>query len=106
MHQEFDQHHWTNDEGSPTGGCTTGNGFTISWQNGPLGRDGDRLAPNGAFVEDIITAALGRLEYYQTTKFECVENVQAIHHLQSALEMLRQRTEKRESRQVEGTHEV
>jgi len=41
-------------EGNPTGGSVRGTGLSIDWQNGPLGRDADRLAPNGAFVETVI----------------------------------------------------
>jgi len=37
-----------------------GNGIQIDWQNGPLGRDKNRQAANGAFVETVIAAALQR----------------------------------------------
>jgi hypothetical protein len=81
-------------------------GFTISWQNGPLGRDENRRQPNGAFVETIIYAAIDRLEYYQSTKFVCQENAEAIVYLQQALMALDRRTQGREDRKVEGTHVV
>ena len=35
----FDQH-WLDMDGNPAGGVSTGKGFTISWQNGPLGKLG------------------------------------------------------------------
>lgn len=96
--------HWTDNDGSPSGGCTSGNGFAISWQNGPLGRDVDRKEPNGAFVEDIIMAAKARIEFYQASKFSCETNQTALLHLSLALRALESRTVERESRGVEGTH--
>ena len=57
------EEHWTDSDGNPTGGVSSGRGFTISWQNGPLGRGEDRVEPNGAFVEDVIAAVIGRRRY-------------------------------------------
>ena len=87
----------------PAGGVSTGRGFTISWQNGPLGRDNARREPNGAFVEDVIAACIGRIEYYQQY-FPCQENADALAGLYQAAQRLDDRTRDRESRQVEGTH--
>jgi hypothetical protein len=96
--------HWTDGgTGAPAGGCTYGVGFAISWQNGPLGRDAGRKAPNGAFVEDVIRAALDRLEYYQQSPFASHYNAAAIDHLKTAVHVLNARTADREARQVEGT---
>lgn len=95
-----------NDEVVPSGGFVEGTGLRIDWQNGPLGRDADRKEPNGAFVETVIAAALQRIEHYQTTKFACRENAIAITKLEEALHWLNSRTQKREKRQVEGTHAV
>lgn len=110
MKQGFFSQHWYNDDDIPSGGVSTGRGFTISWQNGALGRvnalSTNRHEPNGAFVEDIIDAALDRLNVYQTSKMCCDENDTAMRHLAAALEALDQRTKKREQRQVEGTHQV
>lgn len=96
--------HATDDEGNPAGGTTYGAGFTISWQNGPLGRGEDRKEPNGAFVESVIAAAIDRLEFYQRSKFACDYNAQALFHLRSALALMNARTRDREKRGVEGTH--
>lgn len=93
-------------EGNPEGGQTFGRGFTIAWQRGPLGRGEQRQEPNGAFVEDIIRAALDRLEFYQEGKFNCQENATAIQHLKAALASLESRTARREAAGTEGTHEV
>lgn len=93
--------------GNPTGGHVTGTGMNIQWQNGPLGRDGDRQPPNGAFVETVIEAARQRIEFYQKAsggKFACRENAIAITKLEEALLWLNKRTQDREARQVEGLH--
>jgi hypothetical protein len=97
--------HWLDENGKPAGGCTFGNGFAISWQNGPLGRGQERREPNGAFVEDIIVAVYDRLNWYQSGEFACDENHAAMDHLNTALEILDVRTRQREARQVEGTHQ-
>jgi len=102
--QRIKSEHWTDDDGNPTGGITEGRGFTISWQNGPLGRGNDRREPNGAFVEGVIQAALDRLMFYQNTRFRCPANERAVGHLRNALRVLHIRTVDRELRGVEGTH--
>ena len=104
--QPLTQTHLVDRDGNPAGGSTTGIGLEIRWQDGPLGRDGDRMEPNGAFVEGVIQAALGRLEFYNSGKFRCRENSLAITHLEEALHWCQHRTAARESRQVEGTHQV
>lgn len=110
------------DENSnPAGGHVIGTGLQIDWQNGPLGRHNGcragepclegctRIAPNGAFVETVISAAVQRIEHYQTAnggKFACRENAIAITKLEEALLWLDKRTREREARQVEGTHKA
>jgi len=106
MNQQIAESHYTDDNGNPTGGTTSGKGISISWQNGPLGIGADRIEPNGAFVEGVINAALGRLNFYQASKFSCRENALAITKLEEALHWLNHRTAKREARCVEGTHNV
>ena len=98
--------HWVNDQGNPAGGVSTGRGFTISWQNGPLGppHSQDRREPNGAFVEDVIQAVIGRLEHFQESRFNCAENASALQYLSMAAQVLDERTKDRETRQVEGTY--
>ncbi len=76
------------------------------WQDGPLGRGEDRKEPNWAFVETVIAVARGRLNFYQKSKFACVDNETAIEYLEAALEVLNKRTKDRETRKVEGTHAV
>jgi hypothetical protein len=103
----FFSKHWNSEGGRPAGGVSSGRGFTISWQNGPLGKIGtdERKEPNGAFVEDVIEVVRDRLEYYQQSEFACGENQEAIHYLTLALDALDIRTEKRIAKGVEGTHE-
>jgi hypothetical protein len=101
----------TNDldeNGHPTGGEVVGAGLTVHWQNGPRTPDAEgNLAPsNGAFVEDVIYAALQRLEFFQKSEFATIENEKAISQLENALVLLDQRRQDRKARGVEGKHEV
>ena len=90
--------------GRPAGGTVRGVGLAIDWQNGPLGRDAERIQPNGAFVETVIYAALQRIEHYQAGQFKCRENALAITKLEEALHWLNSRTNRREAGKTEGTH--
>lgn len=102
--QGFEAVNNVDEDGNPAGGVVTGTGFSIEWQNGPLGRGADRVEPNGAFVEDVIAAAVQRIEFYNEGKFRCRENSLAITHLEEALHWLQARTARREAQNVEGTH--
>ena len=129
MKQGFFEQHWTDADGTPAGGVSSGRGIAISWQKGALGRhsdlcareterekrlpspvdhtcfdDCDRSEANGAFVEDVIGIVVGRIEHYESSRFACRENKTALKHLRLALEALNERTKSREARQVEGTH--
>lgn len=104
MVTQFTEEHWLDSEGRPEGGVSFGPGFAISWQHGPLGRGADRKEPNGAFVETVLRAVKGRIEFYQGTQFNCEENARAILHIESAIAALNSRTARRESEQTEGTH--
>ena len=95
----------SDENGNPAGGFVGGKGLEIEWQNGPLGRDGERVEPNGAFVETVISAALQRIQYYQASQFKCRENAIAITKLEEALHWLNSRTQRRESEGTEGTHD-
>lgn len=104
MKQGHHEEHWSDSSGNPAGGVSSGRGFTISWQNGPLGRGDARREPNGAFVEDVIAAVIGRIEFYQRSRFACGENEDALASLRRAAVYLDDRTKAREARAVEGTH--
>lgn len=112
MLQKIDQVHDSDKFGRPAGGRTVGIGFKIDWQNGPLAVEATedhpagRLDPTGAFVEGVIQAAIGRIQYYQSTEFRCRENALAITHLEEALHWCQHRTADREARGVEGSHVI
>ena len=104
MKQGHFEEHWSDDKGRPAGGVSSSRGFAISWQNGPLGRDAGRRDPNGAFVEDVIAAVIGRIEFYERSEFACDTNKAALVGLREAAFQLDNRTKEREQRGVEGTH--
>lgn len=106
MKQKLDIINNFDENANPAGGSVRGTGLSIDWQNGPLGRDGDRVEPNGAFVEGVIQSAISRLEHYQDSKFACQDNKNALTCLKSALTYLDSRTADRETREVEGTHKI
>ena len=101
--QGFFSQHWLTD-GKPAGGVSTGKGFTISWQNGPLRQSGREEEPNGAFVEDLIAAICDRIEFYQAGGFACAENAAALEALEEAVRCLDARTARRVAAGTGGTH--
>jgi len=105
MQAKFEAVNLNDDNDNPTGGTVQGTGMDISWQNGPLGRGEDRIEPNGAFVETVIAAVVQRIQYFQGSRFECRENALAITKLEEALHWLHSRTSRRETQDVEGTHQ-
>jgi len=75
----------------------------VRWQ------DGNHGTTNGAQIEDVIRAALQRLEWLQQPgggmlegEFACLENAVAIEHLQHALDQLYARTERLIMADTEG----
>ncbi len=94
--------------GNPTGGNTTltlGPGevpmISIHYQDGIVGDNGQ----SGAFVEDVIEAAVQRLRFFQDSKFRCRENAIALTHLETALAWLDRRTRARLLQDAENTYE-
>lgn len=106
---------WTNDlvtenvtdaNGNPTGGKVRGPGLQIDWQDGPIkGSTGDKPYGTGAFVEDVMLAAILRLRFFQASKFSCRENACALTKLEEALMWMQRRHEERFERGVQGLHE-
>lgn len=101
------------DNGNPTGGQVSlikpplKPFIQITWQNGPRGNaDGTLDEPNGAFIEDVLWAALQRLEFFNDTKYRDRGNSIAITHIEQALQALNDRSLERAHRGVEGKHEV
>lgn len=87
--------------------------LTIRWQDGPRGTgmenaDGSPILKpaNGAFVEDVLWAALQRLEFFNESKYRDRANSLAITHIEQALQALKDRQLERSYRNVEGKHEV
>lgn len=78
--------------GKNKGGWTDGPGFTIQW-DAALGR-GPR---DGAYIEDVILAAIQRLEHYESGPGKCAENKDAIDYLRQAVQCLAQRQERLKS---------
>jgi hypothetical protein len=72
------------------------------FQSGPVGEYGI----NGIHNEDLICIVIDRLSGFQKGKFRCHENAVAIRRLHKALNMLKERTERRKQRNVEGTSAV
>lgn len=107
-------------DGNPTGGSVglaIGNTepleLSINWQDGPRGTgetnaDGSPVLapPNGAFVEDVLWAALQRLEFFNQSKYRDRANSIAITRIEQALQALKDRQLERSERNVEGKHEV
>lgn len=99
---------------NPTGGNVRLDGKTsdspmlvVNWQSKPRKRaDGTLEEPNGAFVEDVIWAALQRLEFFNEGKYRDRANSIAITHLEQALQALKDRQLERSYRGVEGEHKV
>lgn len=74
----------------------------IRFQDGPIKESG----VNGVMDENLIAVVIDRLEGFQSSKYACQENQDALNHLETALGYLQARTAKREARGVEGTHTV
>ncbi len=103
---DFDSIHHLDADGNPGGGNSTGPGFGIAWQHGPLREGKNRYRQNGSFVETVTGAVLDRMHFYQSTQFACESNARVIEHLEAAIREMQARTRDREARGVEGKHEV
>ncbi|HYA67865.1 MAG TPA: hypothetical protein VED63_03940 [Acidimicrobiales bacterium] len=101
MQKGIVQDHHFDEDNRPAGGYARGVGINIQWQNGPLVHHGRPHAPNGALVEDVIAAVIGRIEFYQRSRSHCIENAVALGHLRAAVEVLEERTRARADRGVE-----
>lgn len=119
MRQQITSKHKVDENGLPAGGSTTGRGFRIDWQAGPIQlperledallTDEQCTGVNGAFVEGLIQAVIDRINWYQTTsdgKFKCRENALAITKLEEALHWLDHRALARAERGVLSTHKA
>lgn len=71
----------------------------LRFQNGPIKEAG----VNGITHEALLAVLIDRLEGFQTGKFACADNAEALTHLKAAVEALHRRTKARVARGVEGT---
>jgi hypothetical protein len=72
----------------------------IIFQNGPIKEAG----VNGVMNEDLIAIVIDRMRGFQSGEYACRDNALALTKLEEALMWLRNRTNEREDRGVEGTH--
>jgi hypothetical protein len=80
----------------------TANLLTILFQQGPV----PDVGINGVTPEAVLVCLLHLFEGYQTSKFACPENEEAIKGFQASLDAIRSRTASRIERGVEGTHQA
>ena len=72
----------------------------VKFQNGPIKEAG----VNGVMNEDLIAIVIDRMRGFQSGDYACRDNALALTKLEEALMWLRNRTNEREARGVEGTH--
>ncbi len=74
----------------------------IQFQDGPIAENG----VNGISNESLLAIVQDRLEGFQSGKFACVENEDALRAVKLALRVLNDRTAKRIALGIEGTSRV
>ena len=72
----------------------------VSFQNGPI----KEVGVNGVANEDLVAIVIDRMRGFQSGDYACRDNAIALTKLEEALMWLRNRTNERETRGVEGTH--
>ncbi len=87
-------------------GSVTGNDklplCEIGFQNGPI----KEFGVNGVMNEDLIAIVIDRMRGFQSGDYACRDNALALTKLEEALMWLRNRTNEREARGVEGTNTI
>lgn len=74
--------------------------LVILMQNGTI----PEVGQNGVTLEDLIRAAKIVVDGYQASPFACEENERIRFHLESALQVCKARTARRQAEGTEGTH--
>ena len=74
----------------------------VEFQDGPVKEAG----VNGIHNEDLIAIVIDRLRGFQSGDYACSDNVFALVDLEESLFWLRNRTNERESRGIEGTNVI
>ena len=72
----------------------------VNFQNGPI----KEVGVNGVMNEDLIAILIDRIRGFQSGDYACRDNAIALTKLEEALMWLRNRTNEREARGVEGTN--
>ncbi len=75
---------------------------TIEFQNGPI----KEFGVNGVMNEDLVAIVIDRIRGFQSGDYACRDNALALTKLEEALMWLRNRTNSRETRGVEGTNVI
>ena len=89
-------------ESHPERGCAVERGLmSLSFQNGPI----KEVGVNGITHEVLLAVLIDRMRSFQDGDYACRENAIALTKLEEALMWLNKRTQGREARGVEGTHE-
>lgn len=76
--------------------------LVVNFQRGPLKENG----VNGVTNEALLAIVADRLRGFQSSKWACSENANALTKIEEALQWLHGRTRERKSRGVEGTSAV
>jgi hypothetical protein len=76
--------------------------LSLQFQNGPIAEAG----VNGITQEVLLEILIDRLEGFQSGKFACKANNDALVHIHHAKTALLERTKERMERGVEGTHQL
>ena len=103
--QPFEASNFTDEDGNPDGGHVEGCGLSIRWQRGPIINQPGELPWNGCFLITVLQAAQCQLEFYQSTKFACDDNKEAMARIGEAIEVLERRQRNRFTRGVRGKHD-
>ena len=72
----------------------------VIFQNGPIKEVGVNRVTN----EDLLAIVIDRMRGFQSGDYACNDNYMALTKLEESLMWLRNRTNEREARGVEGTH--
>ena len=99
QHRPVENLWYTDNDGNPTGGMSSGQGFLIVWQDGVQER-------NGAFLEEVLGACRARFEFFQAGKFASDFYASAIAGIDAALAAMGERFADRAGRGVEGTYQA
>jgi hypothetical protein len=85
---------------NPSSGLVLRDATRLVFQNGPIAEVG----VNGVTHEALLAILADRLRGFQSGRYACAENAEALKHIEAAQSVLLNRTRARMARGVEGTH--